>query len=181
MIFSLGGKKKKKKKRGSIWFVLCRKSSIILMSIFVLSLLRQMFCPICQHKLKGSKVPSSPFLTVFSAPILSANCAGLMIRKYVTALWLLRLKQLWHSHLCNISVFEINGGKNILKETLLPLLLHWFQINSSGNKSGPSIQDSIILLGALKNVLISPNCYYHIKLQMQTSLKYRNPNAILQC
>lgn len=54
--------------KDSIWFVLSRKRSIILMSIFVLSLLRQMFCPICQHKPKGFKILSSPiFVDVYSA------------------------------------------------------------------------------------------------------------------
>lgn len=60
-------------KKGSIWFVLSRKSSIILLSIFVLSLLRQMFCPICQHKLKGSKIPSPPFLAGVYPPMCSLH------------------------------------------------------------------------------------------------------------
>lgn len=59
--------------KGSIWFVLSKKSRIILMSIFVLSLLRQMFGPVCQHKLKASRIPSSPILVGVYPPVCSLH------------------------------------------------------------------------------------------------------------
>jgi len=47
------------------------------MSIFVLSPLRQMFYLVCQHKLKGSKIPSSSILASVYPPESSLHISFL--------------------------------------------------------------------------------------------------------